>query len=80
MGVYIPIHGGPGSLAPAPGSRRRRVCAWCGAAEPASEACRADTTHGLCQRCLEQRMPRGEDPAGSEDPSPSSERSDGTCE
>lgn len=34
----------------------RRVCAWCGAAEPAEARAGESTTHGLCERCLERRV------------------------
>ena len=34
-------------------ARTQRVCAWCGAVEPAAEGSGSATTHGLCRTCLE---------------------------
>ena len=58
MGAYIPIERMTLTAAErqAAAARTQRVCAWCGAVEPAAEGSGSATTHGLCRSCLEKRI------------------------
>jgi hypothetical protein len=48
--------------------KANRVCAWCGTSDGLGGAGDRATTHGLCKRCLSERM--GEDSAEDGDARP----------
>lgn len=68
MGAWIPTERMALAAAErhAAAARTQRVCAWCGAVEPAAEGAGSATTHGLCRSCLEKRM--AEEATGDAEP------------